>query len=100
MKKISVTIQNVAPISVTIDRSGRGGGNPITFAGTNQIGMGVSTPDASAKLQVDSTTQGFLPPRMSTTEKNDIATPAAGLMVYDTDQNQMNYYNGTGWIAI
>lgn len=38
----------------------------------------------SAILQADSTTQGFLPPRMTTTQKNAIATPAAGLIVFDT----------------
>jgi hypothetical protein len=57
-----------------------------------------TTLDASAKLQVDSTTQGFLPPRMTDAEKNAIATPAAGLMVYDTDANQMSYWNGGAWI--
>ena len=64
-----------------------------------RVGGSVSA-NASAILQADSTTQGFLPPRMTTAQKTAIATPAAGLMVYDTDQNQMNYYNGTGWIAI
>jgi len=78
---------------------GRGGGNPITFAGTNQIGIGVSTPVASAKLQVDSTTQGFLPPRMTDAERDAITNPAAGLMIYDTSNNQMNYWNGSTWIA-
>ena len=57
-----------------------------------------TTLDASAKLQVDSTTQGFLPPRMTDAEKNAIATPAAGLMVYDTDANQMSYWNGSAWV--
>jgi len=52
----------------------------------------------SAVLEVNSTTQGFLPPRMTTTQKNAIATPAAGLMVYDTTLNQMSYYNGTSWV--
>jgi hypothetical protein len=50
---------------------------------------------ASAILQADSTTQGFLPPRMTTTQKNAIATPAAGLVVYDTDLNQLCTYDGT-----
>ena len=54
--------------------------------------------NASASLQVDSTTKGFLPPRMTTTQKNAIATPAAGLMVYDTTLNVISYYNGTSWI--
>jgi hypothetical protein len=55
-------------------------------------------PDASAQLQVDSTTKGFLPPRMTSGEKNAITSPAPGLMVYDTDANQMSYWNGGGWI--
>ena len=58
-----------------------------------------TTLDASAKLQVDSTTQGFLPPRMTDAERDAIATPAAGLMIYDTSNNQMNYWNGSTWIA-
>jgi hypothetical protein len=54
--------------------------------------------NASAQLQIDSTTKGFLPPRMTTTQRNAIASPAAGLMVYDTTLNAMFYFNGTIWI--
>jgi hypothetical protein len=64
-------------------------------SGTN-IGTGGLV--ASARLSVESTTQGFLPPRMTTAQKNAIASPAAGLMVYDTTLNQMSYYNGTAWV--
>lgn len=53
--------------------------------------------NASAILQSDSTTKGFLPPRMTTTQKNAIATPAAGLVVYDTTTNKLCCYNGTTW---
>ena len=59
-----------------------------------------TSPQASAVLQADSTTQGFLPPRMTTTQKNAIASPATGLQVYDTTLNQMSYYNGTTWTNI
>ena len=52
---------------------------------------------ASAKLFVNSTTKGFLPPRMTTTQKNAIGTPAAGLVVYDTDTNKLCCYNGSTW---
>ncbi len=69
----------------------------ITSGGSFGIGTGSSI-NASAKVQVDSTTQGFLPPRMTATQKLAIGTPAAGLMVYDTTLNQMSYYNGTLWI--
>jgi len=53
--------------------------------------------DASALLDVQSTTQGFLPPRMTTTERDLISTPSAGLMVYNTTTNKAQCYNGTAW---
>ena len=59
----------------------------------DEVGM-----DASAKLQVDSTSRGFLPPRMTTTQKNAIASPATALQVYDTTLNVISIYNGTNWV--
>jgi hypothetical protein len=53
--------------------------------------------NASAVLQADSTTKGFLPPRMTTTQKNAIASPAAGLVVYDSTTNKLCCYNGSTW---
>jgi hypothetical protein len=50
-----------------------------------QLGIGNLSPNASAKLQVDSTTQGFLPPRMTAAQRTAIASPAEGLIVYQTD---------------
>jgi hypothetical protein len=58
---------------------------------------GSETANASAILQADSTTKGFLPPRMTTTQKNAIGTPAAGLQVYDNTDNYLSLYNGTNW---
>jgi hypothetical protein len=57
-----------------------------------------ATPQASAVLQADSTTQGVLFPRMTTAQKLAIASPVGGLQVFDTTLNQMSYYNGTAWI--
>lgn len=66
---------------------------------TSSVGVGVEgLPVTSAALAVNGTTKGFLPPRMTTTQKNAIATPASGLQVYDTTLNQMSYYNGTSWV--
>lgn len=59
-----------------------------------------STRQASAVLQADSTTQGFLKPRLTTAQKNLIASPAAGLEVYDTDLNRPCFFNGTSWITL
>jgi hypothetical protein len=70
----------------------------ITSGG--QVGIGTSTPNANAALELSSTTRGFLPPRMTTTQKNAIASPATGLMVYDTTLNLISVYNGTTWITL
>jgi hypothetical protein len=56
-----------------------------------------STSTASAVLEATSTSQGFLPPRMTTTQKNAIASPAAGLVVYDSTTNKLCCYNGSTW---
>jgi len=56
-----------------------------------------SAPVASAILEMVSTTKGFLPPRMTTTQKNNISSPASGLVVYDTTTNKLCCYNGSSW---
>jgi len=54
--------------------------------------------DASAILDVSSTTQGFLPPRMTEAQRNDISSPATGLLIYQTDGTSgFYYYTGTQW---
>ena len=84
-----------------------------------QTGIGTTTPNASAKLEIASSTQGFLPPRLLLTGTTDITTiknsagnsvtPATGLLVYNTatTSNAANnvvpgyyYWNGTSWIQI
>ena len=66
-----------------------------------QVGVGTTSPNASAQLDVTSTTKGFLPPRMTSAERSNIASPTAGLMVYQTDATAgLYYYNGSAWIYI
>jgi len=67
---------------------------------TGNLCIGNTLDVASARLIVNSTTQGFLPPRMTTTQKNAIASPATGLMVYDTTLNRPCFYDGTTWITL
>jgi hypothetical protein len=57
-----------------------------------------TTLNASAKMQLDSTTQGFLPPRMTETQRNAIASPAAGLTIFNTTVNDLEVYNGSVWV--
>ena len=72
-----------------------------------QTGIGTTTPHASAKLEVNSTNKGFLPPRVALTGVYDattIASPATGLLVYCTGTGGLasGYYfwNGTAWATI
>jgi hypothetical protein len=58
------------------------------------------TIDASAILELESTSRGFLPPRMTTVEMNAISSPATGLMIYDTTTNQWMGYDGTSWVIL
>jgi hypothetical protein len=62
--------------------------------------IGTTTEVASSLLTLQSTTRGFLPPRMTTTEKNAIASPATGLILYDTTLNLLALYNGTIWTTL
>jgi hypothetical protein len=61
------------------------------------VGIGTMTPAATAQLDVSSTTKGFLPPRMDSTQRNAIVSPAAGLTIYNTTLNAVQVYNGTVW---
>jgi hypothetical protein len=65
-----------------------------------RVGIGTTSPSASALLDVSSTTQGLLPPRMTGVQRDAISSPAAGLMIYNTTTNKLNFYNGTAWEAV
>jgi hypothetical protein len=71
------------------------------------VGIGTASPNASALLDVSSTTKGFLPPRMTGAQAELIGTPAAGLLVYSTDGSGATItslgwwgYNGTTWVKL
>ena len=69
---------------------------------TGGVGIGTTAPDASAVLDITSTTKGLLPPRMSQTQRDamgtgSIAAPARGLTIYNTTTNALNVWNGTSW---
>jgi len=59
-----------------------------------------SQPDNSAMLQVKSTTKGFLPPQMTTAQRDAIANPAEGLVIYNIECKDVQYFNGAGWVPL
>ena len=80
-----------------------GVGGALTVVGattlTSTVGIGTTSPSASAILDAQSTTKGVRMPNMTTTQKNAIASPAAGLMVYDTTLAKLCVYT-TAWETI
>ena len=69
-----------------------------TFA---QVGINTETPDASAALDITSTTGGILVPRMTETQRDAITSAATGLMIYQTDGTAgFYYYNGSSWSEV
>lgn len=70
------------------------------YESTQTVAIGTTTTDDSATLQLDSTTQGFLVPRMAQSEIIAINTPAEGLQVYNLDINCLCFYDGTDWKKI
>ena len=66
----------------------------------SQVGIGTNSPDSSAMLDLTSTTQGFLPPRMTAAQRIAIASPVAGLEIWCTDcgtYGETQIYNGSSW---
>jgi len=65
------------------------------------VGIGTATPNASAQLDISSTSKGMLVPRMTMAQRNAVVTPANGLLIYQTDNTPGFYfYNGSSWVSI
>lgn len=62
------------------------------------VGIGTTSPGGA--LDVVSTTKAFLPPRMTTAQRDAIASPTAGMVIYNTTTNVLNFHNGTAWGAV
>lgn len=73
-----------------------------TIMNAQSVGINAdgSTPEASAMLDVKSTEKGFLPPRMTTAQRDAISSPATGLMVFNTTTNALNIYIGSAWMVL
>jgi hypothetical protein len=67
----------------------------ISIASVAQVGIGTLTPDASSLLDVSSTSQGFLMPRLSSSQRDDILLPAKGLMIYNLTLDNGEINTGT-----
>ena len=75
-------------------------GIALAIETNGNVGIGTASPSASAILDAQSTTKGVRMPNMTTTQKNAIASPAAGLMVFDTTLAKLCVYSGSAWQTI
>ena len=71
----------------------------LTATLNGQIGIGTSSPNSSAQLEISATNKGVLFPRMTNAQMLAIASPASGLQIYNTNANCMYYYNGSQWLS-
>lgn len=74
--------------------------NLAVFSQSGSIGIGTNTPHSSAVLEVQSDNKGMLTPQMTTTQRNGIASPATGLLVFDNTTNSFWFYNGNAWTEL
>lgn len=93
---------NVAPICFTGNNSNPFSGTVFLqmFGNTGNVHLqngGTYTDIPSSILSLNSTEKGFLPPRMTTAQRDLIATPATGLLIYNTTTNKFSGYDGTNW---
>ena len=88
-----LTFSTVAAFSGTVTECMR-------LSDSGNLGIGTTSPDASAILDAQSTTKGVKMPNMTTTQKNAIVSPAAGLMVFDTTLAKLCVYSGSAWQTI
>jgi hypothetical protein len=90
---------------------GTGGGNNSLIFATNgdermridtvgNVGIGTTSPNANAILDVSSTTKAFMPPRMTEAQRDAISSPTAGMVIYNSTTNVLNFHNGSAWGAV
>jgi hypothetical protein len=64
------------------------------------VGIGTASPDGTALLDVSSTTKGFLPPRMTTTQRDAISSPPNGLMLYNSTTDKLQVRAAGAWVDL
>jgi hypothetical protein len=73
----------------------------LAFQSQSQnVGIGTNLPDASALLEIRSTSKGLLPPRMTMSQRNKIVSPVQGLTIYNSSIDCIDYFTGVQWLSL
>ncbi len=95
----SLTINQGLPGKINFTEPGVVDLVTMNFVNKN-VGINNTEPASSALVDMTSTTKGFLPPRMTTVQRNDITTPSAGLIIYNNSTGMINYFSGSRWLNL
>ncbi len=97
MKKITIVLL----LMIVLITSQNANAQTNTFPTHGAAGIGTTTPDASSLLEINSTKAGLLIPRMTKNQRDGIASPATGLLIYQTNSTPgFYYYDGSAWQAV
>ncbi|MEP6682169.1 MAG: hypothetical protein ABJA35_02875, partial [Parafilimonas sp.] len=96
MKKIFTLFLVVAAVLILKDTTAQ----TNTFPLTGSAGIGTTTPNGSALLEIKSTKKGLLIPRMTIAQRNAIINPASSLLIYQTNSTSGFYYFDSSWKPI
>ena len=91
---------NTVPTAVSITTGTTAGTERMRITSAGLMGIGTGTPASCAIVDVTSTTLGFKFPVMTTTQKNAIGTPVAGLVIFDSTLAKLCVYSGSAWQTI
>lgn len=99
------TITNIVNADVSATAAIAGSKVSPNFGAQNVVttgagGFGTATPNAVAALDVTSMTKGFLPPRMTGTQRDAISAPPAGLMIYNSTTNKLQVRTDAAWVDL
>jgi hypothetical protein len=85
------------PSEISTDHSDTGNDLYLNYTNGGAVGVSTNSVHASAILDCESTTRGFLPPQMTQTQRDAISTPKEGLIIYDLTNHSIDYYDGSAW---
>lgn len=100
MKQIILLLLAVASFAQAPFEKGVRTSGLIPYPSVGGIAVGSNVPNVSALLDLQGTTKGFLPPRLTTTQMNAIASPADGLLIFNTTEAGYFFYDGDSWEAL
>ena len=91
----NITANENSSISFTTN-----GSTSMILTDSGQLALGEGTADPSAILDISTTTQGVLPPRLTSTQRDNISNPAEGLMLFNTEEGAYQFWGGSNWVNL